>query len=210
MKQQLPYEEIIAAKLQQVSLPDMADSIWASIEMKLDNGLPDMEITKPSSPGGGAPAAPGMFFYVLIGAFLISALVWVFNKKDYSKIEKPGPSIADSVVNRQEADTGSMHNKKYLRGTDDRMETKPERKRLDQDSPTFQDLPSIPKLNMDSTHLPSLLSIRDSAGNHSGPPVRMVDSLPVKKTQLPTQKGVPGISEDDYKIKTSKKDSLKQ
>ena len=36
MNNTTPYEKLIAAKLEEMPVPDMVDSIWASIDMQLD------------------------------------------------------------------------------------------------------------------------------------------------------------------------------
>ena len=40
MDQRLPYEQLIGAKLQSLSIPDMEDMIWARVKAQLDIDMP--------------------------------------------------------------------------------------------------------------------------------------------------------------------------
>jgi len=108
-----PYEQLIAAKLDQVPVPDMADSIWASIEMQLDvpadaQESPDGPDTSdaPESPGspnahdtpaqGPASISNVVSWYGLAGLAAVVAIIlwWYYSRKGHApeKITPP-PAI---------------------------------------------------------------------------------------------------------------------
>lgn len=76
MNKTTPYEDLIAAKLDQIVVPDMSDSIWANIEMQLD-ALPAAPEEKSS---GGKT---GNAWYGIVTLIVVVTLCWWFyhNKK---------------------------------------------------------------------------------------------------------------------------------
>lgn len=72
MNEITPYEQLIAEKLDQVPVPDMADSIWSSIEMQLDapTNVPEAPAQKPAS------ILKSIGWYGLAGIVAVVALLW--------------------------------------------------------------------------------------------------------------------------------------
>ena len=64
MDQRLPYEQLIGAKLQGLSIPDMEDMIWARVKAQLDIDMPtddgDGGDDGPQSPTAPAPILWGL------------------------------------------------------------------------------------------------------------------------------------------------------
>lgn len=107
MNKTTPYEDLIAAKLDQIAVPDMSDSIWANIEMQLDE-VPDAS-GKKSSRG-----KTGNAWYGVITLIVVLTLCWWFysNKKPIpqkviappteEKIPpKDSPVIIESIIQPQ-------------------------------------------------------------------------------------------------------------
>lgn len=93
MNQPLPYEIAIAEKLEQLSVPDMVDAIWARIEKQLDAELPedDGPGEPPASPGSG----PGWSF--LGGSLFTGIIVWVL-LNFYHPAPLPEPAPVSTAV----------------------------------------------------------------------------------------------------------------
>ena len=76
MNKTTPYEDLMAAKLDQIPVPDMSDSIWASIEMQLD----EMPATTDNNSSVGKS---GNAWYGVATLVVVVTLCWFFydNKK---------------------------------------------------------------------------------------------------------------------------------
>ncbi|MGF2414323.1 MAG: hypothetical protein ACQUYJ_18460, partial [Ferruginibacter sp.] len=72
-----PYEVTIAAKLEQLPVPDMMDSIWASIEMELDADLPsdDSDQSPSTNPTKGLPGMSKGFYLSVLTAVIIAIIL---------------------------------------------------------------------------------------------------------------------------------------
>lgn len=79
MNTNTPYEHLIAAKLDQVPVPDMADSIWASIEAQLDAPveIPDQKTT---------PKIKGKGWYGFAGITVVVTALWWYTNHTLSLI----------------------------------------------------------------------------------------------------------------------------
>lgn len=83
MNEITPYEQLIAAKLDEAPVPDMADSIWSGIQLRLD-ALDGIAATDPAPlsgrPGATAqtPAAPakGFGWYGVAAIVAVVFLLW--------------------------------------------------------------------------------------------------------------------------------------
>lgn len=184
-----PYENLIAAKLDQIPVPDMADSIWNSIEMQLDADAVDESPDKKATPKN-----TGKGWYGFIGAMVVTTSLWWYYHdggkvpqqatpiKTVPVMEKPA-TVTDSqtiIHNKVEEkkipviiqkDTFSLHNMPYIGTPVDSIVT-------EQETPT----------TTDSLYL-----------QHEKTPVRVFDSIylfPVRKKYS----GVKGITQDDYKL----------
>ncbi|MDP4216634.1 MAG: hypothetical protein Q8927_10555 [Bacteroidota bacterium] len=191
----------MAAKLDQVTVPDMADGIWAGIESQLDAGA-----------GAGAPKGRGLRFgfigMVTLVVFVAVCLLiwWRYPKQSLPAIkESPAPAASPSVTPPRAtppaADSHTILNKPKKKGLP--VESV--------DSTIRQDAPpsSPPHERVDIP--PARVGLS---------PVR-VDSLPGRTFPLhidsvhfhpPGKKsrGVSGITDDDYKISAKKDSALKK
>jgi hypothetical protein len=107
-----PYESLIAQKAEQVPLPQLADSIWATIEQQLDAGTADGGDNSPSGnpPGKGLPGA-GKLLYVLVPAAVIIATAWYYwnNKKTPAdNIQQTTPVIPADTSTVQQDSSGQL------------------------------------------------------------------------------------------------------
>jgi len=188
----------------------MADAIWASIEQELDKGAPgdDGADQSPSPKGGGSP---GIFAYIaggiVIGSILLTYILT--DKKKETTIDKPSPSIIDPPKNTQQnlsIDSDQVSPVKSnpalpFYKNDIPIDSNKNFNSFQQTIPLLDSLLSqqVNRMQQDSVinKTPSLVNM----------PVR-IDSLPADKG-IPTKKprGVKGITNDDYYIKTERKDS---
>lgn len=186
-----PYENLIAAKLEQIPVPDMADSIWNSIEMQLD-AVPDAPAEKPSLKYRGK----GWYGFAAI-MVVVTLLFWYYHHKNNApeKItplkplpatEKPSP-VTDSntlINNIEEKNTPPLNIKKETLLPNDTLNTA-----------TIAD--SI------STQNTAPIKIDSSALPKTKDPVRIFDTvytIPTRKKH----KGVKGITQDDYRLDVNK------
>ena len=82
-----PYENLIAVKLDQMPVPDTADSIWASIELQLDADLPsdDADNTASKNPTTGKPGMAKGFYFSLLTVIVALIILYNDNKKQTTK-----------------------------------------------------------------------------------------------------------------------------
>jgi hypothetical protein len=203
-----PYEILIAHKTEQVTVPDMADSIWTSIEAQLDAGpSPDDSNAGPSKPPvKGLPGSGNLLTLLSVAAIAI-ALTWFFtrNKKDSAnKIEQPSISPA-TAISPPAADTNKMIDLApkrnitvlpILAGKDTLLPTD------NYTMPPIDTLNNVfipPAIQPDSVFL---------SGDNKTPVI--VDSSTILPPAGKKPKGVKGIGDNDYKIISSKKDSAKK
>lgn len=201
MNQKTPYELIIAEKLQNIPIPDMADQIWSRVKLQLDV---DMPADDGGDPPGGEQTPPGPGFYLGGFRLLILAAILVFlNTKPIPSTSDPAqPVVAPALAPKQESQPVTPVSRGPAGDN-----TQP--------NAVIQDREDIPLTtgNIDSAGLADRSTpndeIQDSVvtdavpGNNSvlqnEPPSRDVvpDSslLPPKK-----KRGVPGITESDYRI----------
>lgn len=206
MNKLLPYEQLIAEKIQQPTLPALADSIWATVEQELNNGLAAEEGKEPPSSKNGSPAFSRIWIYFVAVIVIVIASIILFRNKT-SKNTSPAPVLPDTTNPGKETkvlpadnlpaqDADYRENKKSIRDT----------------------------VTQDDTYVPvtpGLDSIQDQARPN---PVDTTNDVIIKKEPAPgllidsagkqstpaKSKGIKGIKDDDYIIKTSKKDSAKQ
>jgi hypothetical protein len=188
------YEQTIAAKLETLPLPDMADAIWSRIETRLDADMPadDGGGNESGSPsGGGWLGSIGLF--VFIAAFVPIFLRYKNNKKP-ELLFQPQQTTRPVQAPPLPANTNSIKR-------EERTKT---------ETPLSQ-THSINDVNIKSA---------DSISNIAMPPILLSDSvqqttiippptLPTADTIQPPKKrrGVTGITDNDYRIVPVKKDS---
>ncbi|MGO4288989.1 hypothetical protein [Chitinophaga sp. RAB17] len=188
-----PYENLIAAKLDQIPVPDMADSIWNSIEMQLD-AVPDAPAEKPSLKYKGK----GWYGFAAI-VVVTTLLFWYYHHKNHAPenitplksspaTEKPSP-VTDSntlINNIEEKNTrpAPVNIKKEKSLPNDTLNIS-----ISTDSVSTQKAAPI---KIDSLALPNTKD-----------PVRVFDTvytIPTRKKH----KGVKGITQDDYRLDVNK------
>jgi hypothetical protein len=196
------YEIIIAAKLAQMPVPDMADSIWADIAAQLDAPLPEDDGHEPPQPQPG-PGLPGLgkgFFFVAVTAIVITALWFYAGKKSRTKENIQPQQVVPAAVSTDTA-AGNQSTAAPRNGEVTPVQAAPGKKTaitafdtanrlaLPVDQPIGIDRPVI---NPDSAVLQNnRVKLKpDSAAMVPAPP---------------KPKGVKGISDNDYKIKGEKK-----
>lgn len=188
------YEQIITGKLNALPLPDMADAIWSRIEAQLDIDMPE------DDGGGNSPAPPsggnwlgraGLF--VFIAAFVTIFLLYQNNKKTETlpqprQTTQPAPAPS-SIQNAMKINKEGKEGEKPLRqnGTADPATNDPV------DSASALPVTVIPP-GQDSVQQTTLVQPS---------PLPVADSPQLKKKS----RGVPGITDNDYRIVPAKKDS---
>ena len=204
-----PYEKLIAGKLDQVPVPDMADSVWANIAMQLDAGGdgPDQGEDGPDGGDGpdqgGAPhrwgGLPGKGWFGIFGVVVVVATLWWYYDHKvvpiahapvpaaapaFAPVVTPGPVVEPAAV----TDSGTSINGVKRKSA----------------------LPAPAEVKKDTVLLnkaPENIIHPDSASQQAlardWVPVPFFDSLSVKpRGRKP--RGVKGITSDDYKISAEK------
>jgi len=210
-----PYEQLIAAKLEQVAVPDMSDSIWAGIEEQLDappggRGAGD---------GGSGFRVPGWWGIVAV-AVVVGLLLWYFGRKGTVAPPPPRalPTQQAPALDREDSVEPAESGRSVGPG---RVETGGSRNKP---------VGSIPAVQTDSLlfHRVPVDSVRvDSLVRQAAPPAK-VDSPALQRNRpmLPDvdlystpvvpspgvrkHKGVKGISDDDYKLSAGKDSARKR
>jgi hypothetical protein len=201
-----PYEVTIAAKLEQLPVPDMMDSIWASIELQLDGDLPsDHGSNTPSTnPVKGIPGMGKLFYLSIIAAVIIAiVLIYKANKNDKKKNNPlPAPAKKEIVVPVADSQQHTITTPGQKNSSTPAFVNK-----ADSSSNSF-----IPgnRISLDSLHQQALpFSKPDSSATlKNKPALPAFDSL--SPPPLIKPRGVKGISNDDYRIQQVKKDSSKK
>lgn len=187
------YELIIAQKLQELPVPDMADAIWARIEQQLDLDLPTDE------GGSPAPSSPinGWIGGSILGLFLLALILVIYPKKQ----ESPIPSESNTLpTNRIESRPADQNNVVIGQPTGNQTNTGQSGTAPPIDQPVVTTL--SPDSNLLANPMPAPDTPQVSTVNipRTSPPQ---DSATPKRTR-----GVTGISDSDYRIVPGKRDSL--
>ena len=204
MNQKAIYEITIAKKLEQLSVPDVVDAIWAKIETQLDIDLPtdDGPSNPPSNPtaGGGTWIVPGIFLAVtaLVATFFFN------NKKNNIPAIQPGSENSPAIVSPVDNENNSLNELPFDNGKSgqktDNGSTTAEPFPFFPDSLSLTDHGSVPNLFPDSLNLNKGTDIK---------PVVIAPQIVISDTAKKKKRGVQGINDGDYKITPVKKDSTK-
>lgn len=98
MNQLTTYEQLVAEKLQQLPVPDMADAIWARIEQQLDVEMP---VDQPGDSHDGNSSLPGfrfpgsIIFYIFFAALV--SVIFYLNRPDQHK-ETPTIPLSNPIT----------------------------------------------------------------------------------------------------------------
>ena len=183
--------------MEQVPLPQLADSIWAAIEQQLDAGTADSGDNSPSGnpPDKGLPGASRLF-YVLVPAAIIIATTWYFggNKKTPADNKEQATPVIPAGKNTLQQDSTRQINapaektKIPVMAIPDSAHTNPTTitfpgSLTDSALSSIVQIPPADTISIKKNNL--LLSNRDTA-NVSSPPGK--------------PKGIKGITAGDYKI----------
>jgi hypothetical protein len=213
VNQLTPYELVIAEKVAQLPVVDMADSIWATIEQQLDMPLPGNEAPAQPTPGKGLPGpAMHFYFYILFTAVIVLLAVMLYKKDTTSNnVNNTQPVLITPPATPTEQPALTDSNQ---------VQDPPKRQlpNLPQAGPAAIDSNTLrgSSLIVDSTmYLPPVILKDDSLTGRKDiliiPPVfRQPDSLGIGKPAGKKPKGVRGIGDTDYKIISKDADSLKR
>jgi len=191
-----PYENLIAAKLDQMPVPDMADSIWNSIEMQLDADAVDEAPDKKTTPKN-----TGKGWYGFMGAMVVATSLWWYYHDGGEVPQQTTPIKTIPVIEKPAIVTDSqtiIHHKPA------------EKKILIVPAATQKDsfslnnlLPGAPLVDSGATQ-----DMDSSFLQTDKNPVRVFDSVytfPIRKKY----RGVKGITQDDYKLSVNQ-DSIQK
>lgn len=201
------YEQLVADKLQQLPVPDMADAIWARIEQQLDVEMP---VDKSGDLSNGNNSLPGFRFpgniilYVFLAALI--SVVFYLNRSGQYKETLVQPTSNTISVPASEGDLpqklsrpGKQAETNYTDKTDLPVEVKEEKAAIENEpSEIANKTPDIKELEpLKKEEPPPLIEMVQKKAGHL-----VQDSVP-KKTR-----GVKGITPNDYRIAPVRKDSL--
>jgi len=184
-----PYEKLIAEKLDQVPVPDMADSIWASIEMQLDV---DANTPDNTSTPKKATKFKGKGWYGFAGAATIAVSLWWFTSHTDHTPEKATPVPPSPAIEIPVTIPDSVSNKPV-----ERKPIVPVFPKKDTVS-IIDILPVVPEFDSTTRQVlpPAKPDSQVEKYRRAFPPV--VDSVSTRPTKK--SRGVTGITEDDYRL----------
>jgi hypothetical protein len=186
-----PYENLIAAKLDQIPVPDMADSIWNSIEMQLDvDAVDEAPDKKPSLKNKGKG------WYGFIGIIVVAtSLWWYYHDTDHvpqqtTPIETSPATAAPTRLVDSPATINNIE-KKNIPVTP---------LNIKKDTISLNSILNS-EIHFDSASIQQVapLPIDSPSLQNDKPPVRVFDSVYVIPTRK-KYKGVKDITNDDYKL----------
>ena len=189
--------QLIAAKLEQLPVPDMADMIWARIEAQLDIDLPPNDGNPDPGP---APTPKPVGKRIALGTATVALIIAIFQMFSNRKEDIPATSVLPINQNATPLTKDSVG-----------VITQSAPKRTDNVNLTPSgDLLTVPLVKRDTTA--STINLPDSTRQTAAPPKdttllvppivlnQPADSIPVKK-----KRGV-SLNDTDYRI-IPKKDS---
>lgn len=192
MNEQYSYDPLIAQKLAELPVPDMADAIWAGIDAHLKNDPPQDSSNTPPKPSGGLNTIGWVITGVAV--VVVTALViWLNsgNKNQKNNIVPPQQEIKplqrDSI-------------------TDDSVVQQPVMKKtpvIPAPTSIFPDEPLLKPDSLINHPAPSIVipALQDTTKNFTLPiPNQPKLPLLTPDTTKPKGKGVKGLSDSDYKL----------
>ena len=194
MDQPLPYEQLISAKLQGLSIPDMEDMIWARVKAQLDIDMPtddgDGGDNGPQSPVAPGPIRGGLTVMIIA---LVAALLFFKTKPTTTENNPALPIITQPAAQPFNESTGPPAGEPVPAATPliPQLTPTPVGSSIDTTSvpPDF----AIPI----TTAIDSSKNVQpDSLFTLAQPPPVKTDTITPKKKG----KGVSGLTDDDYRI----------
>lgn len=209
MNKKTTYEILIAEKVTQLPVPDMADAIWAKIELELD-ATPGTDGGDHQMPTEVLPAnvmtAATKLWLIIIAVAVITALIILFtkNKSDHPVDENNIPAVIQEPEKKQEPDSvATIINNNPGAGAVAPFQPVQQK--------TGNVLPPVlsPVFNDSIFNEPLKNNRSDSAVSVNKLPVIIKRDSSATIPPFKKPRGVKGIEDSDYKISSSKKDSLK-
>ena len=193
MDERLPYEQLIAEKLNSHPVPDMQDQIWARIKAQLDMDMP----TDEGDSGGNSPqqpSGPGIMGWGLsIVIIAIITAFFIFKNKQQTKDTTDPVTTNEQTIQPAEQAEGPPGS--IIRSREKATTVKPEP--IIAVPHTAQDSSTVAQPNL-STAAPG---IQDSVVLPRSEPVLTFTPPKTDTAQPPKKrKGVSGLTDDDYRI----------
>lgn len=197
------YEQLIAQKLQQLPVPDMADAIWASIEMQLDNDMPTDD-NNHTPPTPSTPPSPRL--HLKRGASLLTAIIVIIAliiiKRQHQLNQNTSQPIIPTIQQQTPLSTNANKPDNPLPTVNNKKFNKP----VDAVSPGIVDSGNAVPIHR--SDLPTVVQKIDTAAKNPlseiKPPSTSV--LPIAKdTVVKKKRGAQGITDKDYKIVPTQK-----
>jgi len=204
------YEQLMAAKLDQLPVPDMADSVWCGIEMQLD------ALTNVPHTPEQRPDLTRTVWYCFAGIVAVALLWWYFSHKAHApKVTLPPKPLPEThaplpvePLSPQVEENSHVSNKPAQKKN---MPIVPVEIKKDTVSYRGAQKDSIRVDSAANQVLPSMKA--DSpAVQKNKPTLPDVDLYEIRQpppSRGKKHKGVKGITNDEYKI-TASKDSAKK
>jgi len=201
------YEQLVAEKLQQLPVPDMADAIWARISQQLDVDMPE---DKSGHTGNGNTSLPGfqfpgnIIFYIFFAALV--SVIFYLNRPGKHKPVIPA-ATSNTIAIPQGHDDKRAHQSLPGRKTETIYTDKADYPvdELKENPVTVNELPVIIPQAVE-TNKKEIVKKEELP-----PPTETV----LKKVTTPAQdsvpkkgRGVKGITSADYRIAPVRRDSL--
>jgi len=191
------YEQIIAQKLEQLPVPNMADAIWARIATELDNDMPttdgDDNPPPPSSPINTTVLKKIAPWVTALAVLIMAAIINHQREQEKASII-PSKQNQPLRTNIPEVSKEQNEPTQIVKPTITKAVAKPDK--IDSATSVLTKPLPVDINKVDSQHLvlPSV------ALPTVGTKTPLIDTVPKKK------KGVTGIGDKDYKIVTTPKD----
>jgi hypothetical protein len=200
------YEIVIAEKLAQLPVPDMADSIWADIAAQLDAPLPGEDGHEPPQPKPGRGLPGKGFFFAAVTAVVITAVWYYAGKKSGAKENVQPQQIVPAAVH---PDTSTIIGPTIVPGETQLppVQALPLKKDT---TVAFDTTAGLTRQTTPAAGIDLPTDKLDSAVINNSNRIKPVLDSAAMRPPPPKPKGVKGISDDDYKIKGEKKDSVKK
>lgn len=191
-----PYEQLIAAKLDQVPVPEMSDNIWAGIESRLDPGV-----------SVGTPKGKGWWYGIVgIVALVTLILLWWYNSHKPNAPERTvpkesAPTIKESLPARDSSTIDNKPKKKQLRAGPSPIKKDTILNDNNGVDSGFSEYTPLTRRDIAPMRVDSSSGRNDRARPQHIDTVNIHTPPPGKK-----HRGVKGITDEDYRI-SAKKDS---
>ncbi|ULQ52711.1 hypothetical protein [Flavihumibacter fluvii] len=201
MNKKQPYELTITEKLEQLTVPDMVDAIWARIETQLDIDMPTDD--GPPEPPTTPTTGPGKW----ISAVFFIALITILFTQFYNRQKNKDISIDQPVINIPNTPVGN--DPKPLNNSPGNISGGKKAVKNNKGGPALLSDPDSTTVNNavpENTVVvvdDSNRAVQPNTGSDIGPPAALEnkgDSIKKKS------RGVKGINDGDYRI-VPKKDS---